>query len=274
MARISDYSQLIRFGQWYKNLILLVPFFLIDGAREGWSIVAAIFGFCCISSVTYIINDWTDRKKDRLHPTKKERPLAAGRISGAQAEFVAGILLLITIAIAWNLGAFYWWVTGIYFLLTNLYSFGLKRVPFLDIALIAANFMLRMLGGMTALPNLLDMEPFVLVFFLMMILLSHKRRSDVKLMGKAKAVAHKAVLKYYRRPVVYALRGISYLGIVWMLWGMNVMWWDFLAIFAMLFITSHEFVKEAKLAMKPHHLMMQPHWILTVVTALAVILLV
>jgi len=274
MARISDYSQLMRTGQWYKNLILLVPFFLIDGAREGWPIVAAIFGFCCISSVTYIINDWLDRKKDRLHPTKKERPLAAGRISGAQAEFVAGILLLITVCIGWQLGAFYLWVTGIYFLSTNLYSFGLKRIPFVDISLIAGNFMLRMLGGMIALPLLFDMKPFVLVALLMFIFLSHKRRSDMKLMGKSKAVAHKAVLKYYRRPVVYALRGIAYLGILWMLWGMGLVWWDIAALLSILLKTSHEFVNDAKIVMKPHHLMMQPHWILTVVVALAVLLLV
>jgi len=232
----------------------------------------AIFGFCCVSSMTYIINDWVDRVEDRHHPTKKDRPLASGRISGKQAELVGVLLLIILIVIVSVLGWFYLWPVLIYFMATNAYSFGLKRIPFLDIMMIAGNFIMRMLGGMTNWPGLHEWGPFIFVFMLMLMFLSHKRRSDIKLLGKRKAYAHKAVLKYYRRPVVYVLRGFSYLGIAWGMYLMELHWSSIVALMLVILMTSYEFVQEAKLVMKPHHLLMRPRWSLSVFVAVAILL--
>jgi decaprenyl-phosphate phosphoribosyltransferase len=273
MASLNDYRRLLRVEQWYKNLILLLPFIFVESARGGWGLLAAILGFCCVSSITYMINDWVDRRVDRLHPTKKFRPLASGAISGRQAEIVSFVLALIILVIGWQLGSFYWWPIGIYFVATNLYSFGLKKVPFLDIAMIAGNFVLRMLGGMSTWPQLEEWGLFVFVFTLMLMFLSHKRRSDIKLLGKKKAIKHKPVLLYYRRPVVYILRGMTYLVLLFLLWEMGVIILNLVAVFLILLVTSNEFVKEPKLVLKPHHLVMRPQWILAVTAGLAIILL-
>lgn len=273
MTSLNDYRRLLRVEQWYKNLVLLVPFFFLESARGGWEMVAAIFGFCCVSSITYMINDWVDRRSDRLHPTKKFRPLASGAVTGKQAEVVSGLLALIVFVIGWHLGSFYWWPIVLYFVATNLYSFGLKKIPFLDIIMIAGNFLLRMLGGMSAWPRLEEWLIFIFVFVLMLMFLSHKRRSDIKLLGKEKAIAHKPVLKYYRRPVVYALRGVTYVLLAGLLWKMGVLLLNVGAVLLMLFVTSVEFVKDPALVLKPHRLVMRPQWILAVVTGLALILL-
>ena len=136
---IKHYTRLVRVGQWYKNLVIFLPWLFMDNKSiYPWSLwILAFFGFCAVSSLTYIINDWVDRKEDRIHPTKKDRPLASGKISGKKATIVAILLTLIVIAIGWQLGGFYSRTVATYFILTNAYSFELKQVPILDIAMIA-----------------------------------------------------------------------------------------------------------------------------------------
>lgn len=272
MANWTDYRRLLRMEQWPKNLFVLIPFFFFESARSGVDLALALVGFCLISSVTYIINDWVDRAEDRLHPTKKERPLASGRITGRRAEAVSVLLLMGVGLIAWHLGVFYALVVGTYFVATNLYSFGLKHLPFLDIVMIAANFELRMLGGMTQMPAAHEWGPFLFVFMLMFMFLSHKRRADIRLLGREKAVAHKPVLKYYRRPVVYGLRGLSYIGMGLALVWMELPWLTIAALLFALLVTSYEFVNQPVLVLKPHRLVMRPRWIAAVLLLVATLL--
>src|SRR3989338_1426350 len=118
---MKSYVQLIRIEQWAKNGLIFLP--LLFSAPEdvyAWPLlVLGFFGFCSISSVTYIINDWVDRAADRLHPTKKNRPLASGRLTGRTALGVAVFLFLMAGLVAWRLGLFYGSLIGFYFLMTN-----------------------------------------------------------------------------------------------------------------------------------------------------------
>lgn len=259
---IKSLPQLIRFEQWYKNLLIFLPFLFLDNKEiYPWSLwIIGFFGFCAVSSMTYIINDWVDRKEDRLHPTKKNRPLASGKISGKQAIGI-GILLAGIVGLAtWQLGSFYSFIVGTYFVLTNAYSFGLKHIPILDLTLIAVNFTLRTLAGTPFWPPARTFPYFILVFSLIFIFLTHKRRSDIKLLGK-KAVEHKPVLKFYTPFRAYFIRLIGYAGT---LLGLYALWIHgtpiihLIPAFGLLIITSLLLSKQPELAIKPHHLIQ--HW--------------
>jgi decaprenyl-phosphate phosphoribosyltransferase len=258
------FFRLLRIEQWYKNLLVFAPL-LFAGEYQVYAwpqLIWVFFGFCFISSVTYIANDWLDRDKDRHHPTKKKRPLASGKVSGTQALLVSILLLVAVIAIVIHLGLFFAGVIGTYFVLTNLYSFGLKNVPLLDILMIAFNFLLRMLAGMTVLPNINTLPYFGALFSFVLIFTTHKRRSDIKLLGK-KAVSHKPVLKFYSKRNNYIFRAFGYLVLLvsfYQLWleGMNLL--NIAALLMLIIYTSFLFSEEPKLTMKPHYLVKNWVW--------------
>jgi 4-hydroxybenzoate polyprenyltransferase len=230
-----------------------------------WSLwILAFFGFCAVSSLTYIINDWVDREEDRIHPTKKDRPLASGKISGKKAIIVSTLLALTVIVIGWQLGTFYSQIVATYFILTNAYSFGLKHIPILDIAMIAENFSLRMLAGIPAWPNVAARPYFILIISTLFIFLTHKRRSDIKLLGE-KATQHKKVLKFYTPARAYGVRIIGYGGT---LFGLNLLWNQGIPLiylgppFGLLVLTSLIFSKKPELTLKPHNLIKNWAWAL------------
>jgi 4-hydroxybenzoate polyprenyltransferase len=110
--------------------------------------VALVFcAFCAISSAGYLVNDICDIEKDRLHPIKKNRPIASGKVSVPRAYAWALVLVIMSLAVAFLLS----WQTGLvlaaYAVLMFCYSRGLKRVPLLDIGIIAIGFVFRILSG-------------------------------------------------------------------------------------------------------------------------------
>lgn len=144
---------LIRVHQWPKNLFVLAG--LLFGAR--WQEAEALRHaletlvlFCLASSVVYLFNDLRDVQRDREHPRKRMRPLASGALPPAHARIALGglgLLLLLLLA---------WWQPAassmlLAYLLLNLgYSLGLKAVPILDLLIICAGFVLRVLAGTRA----------------------------------------------------------------------------------------------------------------------------
>jgi decaprenyl-phosphate phosphoribosyltransferase len=106
--------------------------------------------FCLISSTIYIINDINDVERDRAHPQKCQRPIASGEISIRSAKIAVFILLLITVTMvfvtyAFNLKAII--LLLIYFLMNFGYSNGLKNIPILDVAILAAGYLVRLFYG-------------------------------------------------------------------------------------------------------------------------------
>lgn len=272
MSRLKDYLRLLRVEQWYKNLVLLLPLLFVTQVREPLELLLALLGFCFISSVTYIINDWWDRAEDRLHPTKKERPIASGRITGRQAEVAAFILLLLVGGIGYFLGDFYLLAVGVYFVATSLYCVGLKQVPILDVSMIAGNFILRMLGGMEHWPQPKEWPIFLFVFSAMILFLTHKRRSDIKILGIEKAVAHKPVLKYYSRPLAYAMRSLAYLGAAYALLHLPFSWVDRAGPLLIMMVTSAVFVQKPFCVLKPQLLLKEPGWLFVTLLSVALML--
>ena len=204
--------RLMRVGQWYKNLaVLFPPLFAPEYLLYSWSeYLIAFSGFCLASSITYIVNDRMDRESDRLHPVKKNRPLASGAISGIQAAVVVIVLILFVLTACLYLGVFYGLVILTYVVFTNAYSFGLKNVPVLDILLISLNFVLRTGAGINTFAPGQIWPYYLLIFSIIVLLLSHKRSSDVKIVGED-AIKHKPVLRFYSKKNTYVVRVIAYL---------------------------------------------------------------
>jgi len=256
--KFTPYRRLLRAEQWYKNILIFLPltFAPLELQYSILQYALGFLGFCLISSVTYIINDWVDREKDRMHPTKKDRPLAAGTVTGMQACAVVGTLVLVEILINLQLGIFYSGVVWIYFVLTNCYSYGLKNIPIVDIILISLNFLLRTLAGVKNFPDSNTWPYFLMVFSVIVIFLSHKRRSDIKFLGE-KALAHKPVLQFYTplRSYIIRLLGYAAFGIIsYLLWNAGTSPWFLIALLITMITTSIVFSREPLLVMKPHKL--------------------
>src|SRR5207248_2152784 len=116
--------------------------------QRDWLRVAGAIGvFCLLASAIYLVNDVCDRERDRLHPQKRFRPIAAGLISPAEAIMGACVLGLVGLAGAWALGPMFLLVSAVYVLLTVSYSFWLKHAPIIDVMALAACYIIRVVAG-------------------------------------------------------------------------------------------------------------------------------
>ncbi len=144
--------RLMRPHQWLKNSFVFAGLVFSQSWQDtsmDLRVLLAFAAFCCASSVVYILNDWHDRASDALHPTKKMRPLASGAVSPPAALVLALVLLAASVLLAGSnrllLG-----LLGVYVALNLAYSWRLKHVPVVDVSIIAAGFMLRLLAGTVA----------------------------------------------------------------------------------------------------------------------------
>ena len=144
--------RLMRPHQWLKNAFVFAGLLFSQAWHDGplaWRVFYAFAAFCCLSSMVYIINDWHDRASDALHPTKRFRPLASGAVSVPVALALAGALLAAGLLLAAG-NSVLLALLGLYAALNLAYSWRLKRVPVIDVCIIAAGFMLRLLAGTVA----------------------------------------------------------------------------------------------------------------------------
>ncbi len=140
---------LMRPHQWLKNVFVFAGLVFSEswGDTDRVTQVLAAFGvFCLFSSAVYIVNDWRDRTSDALHPTKRLRPLASGAVGPDAAFTLAALLLAGGIALGWG-NSLLLALVGIYIASNLAYSWRLKRVPVVDVFIIALGFMLRLLAG-------------------------------------------------------------------------------------------------------------------------------
>jgi 4-hydroxybenzoate polyprenyltransferase len=141
----------VRPHQWVKNVFVLAP---VVFAREIFDPIllaragGAFSVFCCLAGAVYTLNDLADIEADRVHPLKRLRPIASGRVSvGAAKGLLAALLVMSSIGVA-LLGSVAFAAASIgYFALNLAYSLRLKHVAYLDVALIASGFVLRVMAG-------------------------------------------------------------------------------------------------------------------------------
>jgi len=149
--KMKYYLQEMRVHHYIKNLLVFAPLVCSGQFLDPDKLLPSVYAFlsfCFISSAVYFINDIRDIDKDRNHPTKRNRPIAAGRISVRSAWVFTAVL--IALAFLFNCLCFRPVATVLlvlYFLLNLGYSFGLKNVPLLDITILAAGFLIRAMYG-------------------------------------------------------------------------------------------------------------------------------
>lgn len=193
--------KLLRANQWYKNLVVFLAVFFSKNLFDINLLILTVLGFvslCLISSTNYIINDIVDLKKDRLHPEKKSRPIASGRIKISMAMIIAIISFFISLILALNLSLNFFFSIAAIFIFTTIYTFFLKKIIFFDIITISANFAIRAIAG--ALLINVWVSPFLIAypFFFALFLSTGKRYSDFALL-KGKDKYSKIILK----PIIY-----------------------------------------------------------------------
>lgn len=194
--RPRDLLALLRPGQWVKNLAV-VPLALLDthpwGAaaflRTGW----AVLGFTLASALVYVVNDLADRERDRLHPVKRHRPIASGRVSTLAAVVLTGALALALTGWAVAGPAWQWWPTALYLALSLAYSQGLKHVPLVDAFIVATGFVLRLVQGALLIGTRMSEWLALCVFSLCLMLALGKRRHEMTAAGRA----HRPALRGY-----------------------------------------------------------------------------
>ncbi|MDO4551853.1 MAG: UbiA prenyltransferase family protein [Planctomycetia bacterium] len=211
--------QLLRPRQWCKNVFVLIPL-LFSGVLErdeffssvGMAWLAFIC-FCSWSSAVYILNDICDREKDRKHPRKKNRPLAAGKVSVSVAACL-GFFLAVLPFTGTLFGAvpFWFWVSGIFYLLNNIfYSFLFRHQVLLDVFSISIGFVLRLLGGCVVLGVTPSQWIVICGFTLALFLGFGKRRMEIRDVSQQDSVqeGYRLSLMHYSREFLDLLLGVS-----------------------------------------------------------------
>lgn len=148
---LMDCLKLLRVKHWIKNFLIFVPLFFsgeifkMDKLYRG---VQGFLCFCLISSAVYVLNDICDRNKDMAHPTKRNRPLASGRIKKKSAIGMMTGCILLAVVLSLILGNIYGiFCLALYFGLNVAYSRGMKNKSIVDIVILASGFVIRIFYG-------------------------------------------------------------------------------------------------------------------------------
>jgi 4-hydroxybenzoate polyprenyltransferase len=193
------YLKTLRPKQWTKNGLLFAAVAFSVHKVEWMDWMDAILGFvvfCLISGVVYIMNDVADIEKDRVHPQKRTRPIAAGQIKPSVAIGYGIAILIISLFVAFMLGAFFGFIALAYFALNIAYSFYLKHIVIIDIMSIASGFVLRAVAGAAVIHQPLTAWFLVCTMLLALFLAVSKRRHELIGMSD-NPEAQRKVLRHY-----------------------------------------------------------------------------
>jgi len=193
------YVKLFRLNNWVKNLFIFLPLFFSGEFFNPIKITNTFYvtlGFSLVTSFIYIINDILDLEFDKIHPKKKNRPIASGKISVKQS-LISGICLLsIGLIGVWNTSFNCFLLTIFYIILNLLYSIKLKQIPIVDFIIVATGFVIRILIGGEIGNIELTQWMIVMVFLLSLFIAVTKRRDDVYQYELKNRINRKVVSEY------------------------------------------------------------------------------
>jgi decaprenyl-phosphate phosphoribosyltransferase len=198
--------------QWVKNLLVFAApgaaGVLSEPAQLGRTLVA-FAAFCLAASGTYFLNDAMDAEADRQHPTKRNRPIAAGLVTTKQAKIVAAVLIVLALAISapFNSGRLVG-VVGAYVVVTVSYSLWLKHEPILDLGAVAAGFGLRAIAGGYATGVELSNFFLIVVGAGSLFIVAGKRHAELTTLGSS-STKHRATLGEYSDSFLNYVRAVT-----------------------------------------------------------------
>ncbi len=202
--KMKQYLKLLRVKHWLKNVLIFLPLFfsknILNCNMLAKSIVAFII-FSFVSSIVYITNDINDIENDKKHPTKKQRPLASGKISVKKAISIIIFLAVISILLI----SYLYFDTNnilviiiplIYLGLNIAYSIKLKQIPIIDVAILVSGFIFRVYYGGIVCDIEISSWLYLMVMFGSYYLAFGKRRNEMK---NNSSVESRKVLKFYSK---------------------------------------------------------------------------
>jgi 4-hydroxybenzoate polyprenyltransferase len=214
-SKIKDYLLLLRFNSWLKNIFVFVPSVFSKHILEPEyfaSVLAGFIAFSLASSTVYVFNDIVDASKDAVHPLKKNRPLASGRIKSGESIILLTSLFLITMLVTSQLKINFSVIVWGYIVLNLFYSLYLKNIVIIDLMCISIGFILRVLGGAVIISVYLSNWLILTTIFLSLFLAAMKRR--VEIASFPNAVNQRSVLQYYSLGFIDQITSIAAAGII------------------------------------------------------------
>ncbi|WP_026424805.1 decaprenyl-phosphate phosphoribosyltransferase [Actinokineospora inagensis] len=194
--------------QWVKNILVLAAPFTANRVFEKEVLLAAAIAFvsfCLISSAVYLVNDAIDVAADREHPTKRNRPIAAGIVPVQLAYATSAGLLVAAMAVSLIAGWQLTVVLAVYAAVQLGYCLGLKHQPVIDLCIVASGFLLRSIAGGVAAEIPLSQWFLLVTAFGSLFMVSGKRYAEIILFERTGAKIRSSLSKY----------SSSYLRFVW-----------------------------------------------------------
>lgn len=202
-SKIRSIIDLLRVRQYYKNVLIFVGVFFSKRIFEIELYFPLILGFillCCASSFNYVINDIRDVERDKKHPEKmKKKPLASGDLP---VYFAVLLLLIISAFMIFSLVFLIPNISFIFMIILivltgQLYNHFFKNYAFIDVSILSTGYLWRALSGVVLINQYISAWLFLAIFEIAMFLSIAKRKGDLILLGKDKAVEHKKVYDHY-----------------------------------------------------------------------------
>jgi decaprenyl-phosphate phosphoribosyltransferase len=193
------YIKLIRPHQWIKNLFIFVPSYFAGNLFQEKNFTLLLAGFSAFSMVAsaiYILNDYRDIESDRLHPKKKTRPLASGKVKPGIAFLIMCVFILSGLSLAYLINKPFLSLLSLYLILNIGYCFGLKNISLVDIFIVASGFLLRALSGGLVIEIHISQWLVIMVFLLALFLALAKRRDDILMYINSGKVMRKSIKSY------------------------------------------------------------------------------
>ena len=178
---MSDFIQALRPYQWTKNVLVFAALVFAQKLSDTEKILLALAAFAVFSAASssvYLLNDIVDRERDRQHPTKRERPIAAGRVSVGAALVVALVLATGALVGAWAINRNLAAVIGGYLLLQVAYNLVLKSIAIIDALCVASGFLLRAIAGAVAISEPMSSWLLICTTFASVFISFAKRRHE------------------------------------------------------------------------------------------------
>ena len=224
-ALVGSLLRAMRPRQWAKNGIIY--FALVFSINQRWEFAqwreglelfaiatAAFLLWCLVSSGTYLVNDLLDAPRDRLHPRKRLRPIAAGLLSARAAATSATVMFAVGLALSFLLQPWFAVTVLVYFALTLSYSLLLKRVPVVDVLALGSVYVLRAVVGAVVIQVPISPWLYAVTGLGAMMIVLGKRRGELVTADQGGAEQQRAVLGVYSPRLLDALIGLSAAGVL------------------------------------------------------------
>ena len=198
LATLAAVFVSLRPRQWVKNLFVFAGLIFSQQlfTRAAWTALAAFAIFCALSGGLYLLNDVADRDRDRLHPVKRARPIAAGRLGSGPATAFAGVLIVASLALGAAIALRFAAAALAYVLLLVAYSLWLKHLVIVDVLAVASGFVLRAVAGALAIDVEISGWLLICTVLIALFLALGKRRYEYLALGDA-AARHRPILAEY-----------------------------------------------------------------------------